>query len=62
MLTWAGRPLQITYGYVRRAAETTAHPDALTLIARSLERNAQGTVLVSSRRPERLRELARLAV
>jgi len=61
VVTGAGLPLQITYGYVRRAAETQPHPDALTLISQALERNAQGMVLISTRRPKRVRELARLA-
>jgi aryl-alcohol dehydrogenase-like predicted oxidoreductase len=52
-----GWPLQITYGYFRLAG---AHAGEATLSA-ALERNAQGMVLMSSRRPERIRSAAQQA-
>ena len=65
-VTAAGRPLQITFGYLRQAgAEQTraGQPrlDPLGVVRGALERNAQGMVLVSTRRRERLPELAALA-
>jgi len=61
LLKEAGLHMQITYGYLRRAAEAAAGADASEVIGKALERNAAGCVLVSSRRPERLRALATLA-
>lgn len=56
-----GRPLQITFGYLRQAAGVGVAPvDGEGLIRAALKRNAQGMVLVSSRRPERLQTLAAL--
>jgi aryl-alcohol dehydrogenase-like predicted oxidoreductase len=57
----SGRPLQVTFGYVRKAATGPARTDGLAVVRAALKRNAQGLVLVSSRRPERLRALAALA-
>jgi aryl-alcohol dehydrogenase-like predicted oxidoreductase len=56
-----GRPLQITFGYLRQAAVNVAPVDGEGVIRAALRRNAQGMVLVSSRRPERLQTLAALA-
>lgn len=50
----AGRPLQITYGYL--SADRTA--PAADTIASALRRNASGAVVVSSRSPERIAALA----
>ncbi len=61
VLIAAGRPLQITFGYLRQAAAEQPRPDGLAVIQAALARNAQGLVLVSSRQPERLRALAALA-
>lgn len=57
----AGRPLQITFGYLRRSAGGPLPIDALSVIRSALARNASGLVLISSRQPARLRALATLA-
>ncbi|RFF29580.1 aldo/keto reductase [Wenzhouxiangella sediminis] len=57
----AGKPLQITYGYLRRAEHVPRYVGAGDLVKRALARNAHGCVLVSSRNPERVRALARCA-
>jgi len=57
----AGKPLQITFGYLRQAM---AHSSPLTpdeILQRALARNPDGMVLVSSRRGDRLGHLASLA-
>lgn len=61
VLTEAGRPLQITFGYLRQAAAAQPQPDGLAVIKAALARNPHGMILVSSRQPERLRALAALA-
>lgn len=60
-VTAAGWPLQITFGYLRQAAVGQHHPDGLAIMKAAMARNPHGMVLVSSRRPERLRALAALA-
>lgn len=55
----AGRPLQFTYGYLSGPAPL-GHTPSSTMTA-ALARNASGTVIVSSRRPERITALAGLA-
>ena len=57
----AGWPLQITFGYLRKAA--IAHPDfnASAVIKAALVRNAEGMILISSRNPERLKKLTSIA-
>lgn len=52
----AGRPLQITYGYVS-AAKGAPVEETLT---RALARNAQGAIIVSTRREERIGQYRRL--
>lgn len=61
VVTQAGQPLQITFGYLRQA--TAAQPQAagLAVMQAALARNPHGMILVSSRQPERLRALAALA-
>lgn len=61
----AGRPLQITYGYLRRAvaelANSNSSPtDGLAVMRAALARNRSGMVLVSTRKADRLRDLAAL--
>jgi aryl-alcohol dehydrogenase-like predicted oxidoreductase len=56
----SGRPLQVTFGYVRKAAMGPARTNGLAVVRAALQRNRQGMVLVSSRLPERLRALAAL--
>ena len=61
----AGRPLQITYGYVRQAVAQPGNSpsspiDGLAVMRAALARNPNGMVLVSTRKVYRLRELASL--
>lgn len=65
ILVAAGQPLQITYGYLRRAAvqpgNAVASPiNGLAVMRAALARNRNGMVLVSTRKVGRLRELAAL--
>jgi aryl-alcohol dehydrogenase-like predicted oxidoreductase len=60
-VTETGRPLQITFGYLRGTAAAYPRPDGLMVVQAALARNQHGMVLVSSRQPERLRALAALA-
>jgi D-threo-aldose 1-dehydrogenase len=55
-LTAAGRPLQLTYGYL--SDDPARARDPVALVAAALERNRSGCVLVSSRCPRRLAQLA----
>lgn len=62
----AGRPLQITYGYLRLAHQQLAQSgarimDGLAIIKGALARNPNGLVLVSTRKPQRISDIARLA-
>ena len=54
------RPLQITYGYI--SAARTRQPEAAPaqVLAQALQRNAEGAIIVSTRKVSRLAELARL--
>jgi D-threo-aldose 1-dehydrogenase len=54
----AGRPLQLSYGYVTSAKSVDPDADVPDVLAAALRRNATGAVLVSTRRVERLRALA----
>lgn len=61
----AGLPLQVTYGYLRRANEqqassSSATLDGLDVMRTALARNPSGMVLVSTRKTNRLRDLAAL--
>ena len=65
ILAAAGWPLQITYGYLRRAIAQPGNPvasplDGLAVMRAALARNRDGMVLVSTRKVDRLRELAEL--
>ncbi len=53
------RPFQFTYGYLSsiHADATQKVPEAV--IAKALKRNSTGSILVSTRNPKRIRELAR---
>lgn len=56
-----GWPLQITYGYLRRAAGgRQASDDGIAVLRHALARNPEGVVLVASRQGERVKSLARL--
>jgi aryl-alcohol dehydrogenase-like predicted oxidoreductase len=61
VLTGAGQPLQITFGYLRQASADLEASDALAIVRGALTRNPQGMVLVSTRRRERLAQLAAAA-
>jgi D-threo-aldose 1-dehydrogenase len=54
------RPLQITYGYVR-AAQRNGPVDVRALLAGALRRNRCGSVIVTTRKPERLQYYASIA-
>ena len=56
-----GRPLQITYGYVSDALRRDDQVDVSAVLADALKRNQSGAVIVSTRRPERMRQYAALA-
>jgi len=61
-LTDAARPLQITYGYQSAPApDTPDAPSRAELLAQALARNSQGSILVSTRKPERLAVFAEAA-
>jgi aryl-alcohol dehydrogenase-like predicted oxidoreductase len=61
VVTGAGRPLQITFGYLRQASADLEASDPLAIVRGALTRNPQGMVLVSTRRRERLAQLAAAA-
>jgi len=54
-----GRPLQITYGYVR-AATRDGTADVPAILEAALRRNRSGCVVVSTGKRERLRQYARI--
>jgi len=55
----AGRPLQITYGYIS-AAKRGPNPDIEATLIAALSRNSQGCILVSTSKEERIRRFAEL--
>ena len=63
VLLKSGLPLQITYGYLRLhiAEHANSAVDALTIFQEAMQRNRCGSLLVSTRKPQRLRDLACLA-
>jgi aryl-alcohol dehydrogenase-like predicted oxidoreductase len=60
-----GRPPQLTYGYLAAARRSGAAPDGrfdvADILARALRRNRDGALVVSTRKPERLRDFTRAA-
>jgi aryl-alcohol dehydrogenase-like predicted oxidoreductase len=60
----AGRVLQFTYGYVSGACTTAVRnapsASATSLVAEALARNTTGSVIISTRRAERITQLATL--
>ncbi|MDG4550498.1 MAG: aldo/keto reductase [Candidatus Contendobacter sp.] len=56
-----GRQLQWTYGYLSSRRDATQTESASTLIRQALVRNPQGSILISTRRPERLNRLVELS-
>jgi aryl-alcohol dehydrogenase-like predicted oxidoreductase len=57
VLTRCGRPLQLTYGYVS-AHRGGSPPDAAAILSAALRRNRTGSVIVSTRRIDRLPQYA----
>lgn len=62
----AGWPLQVTFGYLRRASNERVGPraprvDAAAIMRGALGRNPHGMILVSTRDARRLRSLAEVA-
>ena len=60
-VTDAGRCLQLTYGYLSSASSGGVVPNAREILERALMRNRTGSVLVSTRRIGRLKELSSVA-
>ncbi len=56
-----GRPFQITYGYVSDARRRHGRVDVPAILAGALRRNLSGAVIVSTGRPDRMRQYATLA-
>jgi len=56
----AGRSLQFTYGYLSSQSQPDQANTPELIVRRALERNAMGAVLVSTRRAQRITQLARL--
>jgi D-threo-aldose 1-dehydrogenase len=54
VLTAFGRPLQITYGYLSAARERGDSRSVSEILRAALKRNAEGALIVSTRRAERL--------
>jgi aryl-alcohol dehydrogenase-like predicted oxidoreductase len=67
IVTAMGRPLQVTYGYLRRAGELggvikSSQSAGFDVMNAAFRRNPNGMILVSSRTKQRLQALASLAV
>lgn len=60
LLSQYARPLQITYGYVSAAMSRDKDAVAEDILKEALRRNESGAVIVSTRRPERMRQYAAL--
>jgi len=61
-LVAAGRQLQFTYGYFAATSSATHGAAAESVVQAALGRNSSGTVLVSTRHPERVSEIARVVM
>jgi aryl-alcohol dehydrogenase-like predicted oxidoreductase len=61
LVTMQGRELQITYGYLSCSHAGCAARDVAAPLTTALHRNVTGSVLVSTRRPDRVRQLADIA-
>jgi aryl-alcohol dehydrogenase-like predicted oxidoreductase len=53
----AGRPLQLTFGYLSAASGHGDSSSAATVLERALLRNRTGSIVISTRRRERIAEL-----
>ena len=60
VLNTFGKPLQITYGYVSAARAAGSHLPVADILQAALERNQKGAVIVSTTKPERMRQYADL--
>ena len=60
VLTRAGNPLQITYGYVSAERQRGETLSVESILMRALQRNADGAVIVSTTRPERMEQYVRI--
>lgn len=56
-----GRQLQFTYGYLSSHSTTGSVESAADLLRKALARNTNGSILVSTRRAERVKQLAELS-
>lgn len=56
----AGRRLQFTYGYLSASPTREGTAAAHTVLKAALERNTHGSIIVATRRADRIAELARL--
>jgi aryl-alcohol dehydrogenase-like predicted oxidoreductase len=61
LLMKQGRELQITYGYLSSSHANSATKDIAAPLNAALRRNVTGSVLVSTRRPDRVKQLADIA-
>lgn len=61
VLARAGRPMQLTFGYISAALRAANPPPVAQVIARALARNNQGAVLVSTTKLHRVAQLADMA-
>jgi len=55
-----GRPMQITYGYVSAARAKAPHASVPRILCEATARNRHGPIIVSTRRPDRLAQYARI--
>ena len=58
---FAGQPMQLTYGYVAAGLQRSRQPNVRGILAKALERNRTGAVIVSTTKRERLRQYAPIA-
>lgn len=56
-----GRQLQFTYGYLSSQSRECLQESAVEIIRRALIRNHRGSILISTRRPERVEQIAGLS-
>ena len=60
LLAAHGRPVQITYGFIREALRR-GQTDILAVLAAALARSPRGSIIVGTSKPDRLRQYAELA-
>lgn len=61
LVTTQGRELQITYGYLSSFRASSAAKEVAAPLETALRRNVTGSVLVSTRRPDRVKQLVDIA-